>query len=422
MRVLMITGGSHGDVHPFLAIGRALRRRGHEVALLVHPYFQADVLAAGLEHRPLGEEVDLAALLRDPVLMHPTRGGPAVLRHVAEGAPAAAARLRAELQRAPPAVLVVHPICLGALQVAVECGVPAVVVQLSPMFWYRGRGGVPLLQRSPGAVREWSARALQRALLPLIVWQGDRLFGRILRRCDLPATRGALLAAFLGGQRNLGMWSPSLRARLDGDPQHGVICGFPWYDRVDRQPRLAPDLERFLAAGSPPVVFSLGTAAVHTAGDFYAIAIAACQLAGLRGVMLTGGVNELPRDLPEGIAACDYAPFSLLLGRGAATVHHGGIGSTAQALRSGRPAVVVPHAHDQFNNALWAVNRGTAQMIHRRRLTAPRLAAALRVVTRDATILARSAAMGAAIRAERDGAEVAAEEIEEVAGADGRRR
>jgi rhamnosyltransferase subunit B len=33
-------------------------------------------------------------------------------------------------------------------------------------------------------------------------------------------------------------------------------------------------------------------------------------------------------------------------------VHHGGVGSSAQALRAGIPQLVVPHAYDQFDNAM----------------------------------------------------------------------
>ena len=56
-------------------------------------------------------------------------------------------------------------------------------------------------------------------------------------------------------------------------------------------------------------------------------------------------------ELPKGVVAFDYAPFSLLFPRAAAIVHHGGIGTTGQAMRSGRPSLVMPCAWDQPDNA-----------------------------------------------------------------------
>lgn len=415
MRVLMLTGGSHGDVHPFLAIGRALRARGHEVRLLVHPYFRADVEAAGLEHAPVGESVDLAGLLRDPRLMHPVRGGPLVVGHILEHLGESVARLREHLTSFRPAALVSHHICFGAPWAAREAGVPDVRVLLAPMLWFHRDDPVPAPQRAPGRVR----RAIARRMLPVFrviaPWFVDRRFAREKRALGLAADPGGLVESFRGGDANLGMWSPTLRPRFEGDPEHAVVCGFPWYDRADLGPTLDASLGRFLDAGDPPVVFSLGTAAVHTARDFYALATAACGLAGLRGVLLHGGVAGVPDPLPDTMHAAAYAPFSLLMPRAAVNVHHGGIGSTAQAMRAGRPMVVVPHAHDQFNNATHAVLRGVGLQIRRDRLRAPRLAELLRRAADDGPLRANAIALGAAIRAEEDGAVVAAREIERAA-------
>ncbi|MFG0320161.1 MAG: glycosyltransferase, partial [Planctomycetota bacterium JB042] len=133
---------------------------------------------------------------------------------------------------------------------------------------------------------------------------------------------------------------------------------------------------------------------------------------GRRGVLLTGKAANVPGERPDGVIARDYAPFSLLLPRGAATVHHGGIGSTSQALRAGRPSVVVPHAHDQFNNAVHAVRLGVAAMVRRGRLDVDRLVRALRAVLDDPAVAARAATLGERLRSEPSGAEVAADLLE----------
>ena len=70
-----------------------------------------------------------------------------------------------------------------------------------------------------------------------------------------------------------------------------------------------------------------------------------------RGLLLIGSSDNAPRQLPPGVRAFGYARFSTVLPRGCAVVHHGGVGTTAQALRSGKPTVVIPIVHDEFDNA-----------------------------------------------------------------------
>nr|MBA3625578.1 glycosyltransferase [Methylibium sp.] len=55
--------------------------------------------------------------------------------------------------------------------------------------------------------------------------------------------------------------------------------------------------------------------------------------------------------LPNWACHVAYAPFDALLPRLATLVHHGGIGTCAEALAAGVPQIVVPFAHDQFDNA-----------------------------------------------------------------------
>src|SRR5690349_11281187 len=98
------------------------------------------------------------------------------------------------------------------------------------------------------------------------------------------------------------------------------------------------NLLRFLGKGPTPIVFTLGSAAVHIAGDFYRESIKAAKLLNRRAVLLIGGERNRPAEpLPEGIIAVNYAPFGEILPRAAAMVHQCGVGTTAQGLRAGIP-------------------------------------------------------------------------------------
>src|SRR5262249_49590922 len=113
-------------------------------------------------------------------------------------------------------------------------------------------------------------------------------------------------------------------------PPRVTLAGFPLYDERDVTP-LPPELGAFLDARPPPIAFAPGSGSVQ-ARPFFEAAIDACTRIGRRGVLLTRFPEQVPPNLPEGVRHVAYAPFSQLLPRAAALVHHGGIGTSAQGM------------------------------------------------------------------------------------------
>jgi UDP:flavonoid glycosyltransferase YjiC (YdhE family) len=114
-------------------------------------------------------------------------------------------------------------------------------------------------------------------------------------------------------------------------------------------------------------VFTLGSAAVLAAGDFYEQSSRAAIRLGVRAVLLIGNdQRNLPHTpLPESICVAKYAPYSGLFPRAALVVHQGGVGTTAQCLRAGRPMLIMPYSHDQPDNARRMRRMGVARVIQR---------------------------------------------------------
>jgi UDP:flavonoid glycosyltransferase YjiC (YdhE family) len=202
-------------------------------------------------------------------------------------------------------------------------------------------------------------------------------------------------------------------------PRQAVISGFPFYDR-DGEGGMSPELVRFLDAGPSPLVFTLGSSAVVDAGPFYEHNIAAAKLLGRRAVLLVGkDPRNQPASLPDDVVAFAYAPYSELFPRAAAIVHQGGIGTTAQAVRSGRPMLVMPYAHDQPDNAERVRRLGIARTIARHRYTPARAAAELRHLLDNPAYSQRAAEVGAEIRLE-DGVRIACDALEGMYGVAGK--
>jgi MGT family glycosyltransferase len=393
-----------------LAVGRALAARGHECAVATHPYFTPEIVAAGLAPDALLTAMSYERLLREPHLFHRVRGPAVLVRAFGAVLPDLIAGLRARIAERRPDLIFAHHAAIGARWVAAEAGVPCAVGVLAPFAWCASEDPVPLLQLAPGAWRRHQARVLGRAAIPALHALSDRWINRLRSRTGFAPGRNLLFGEARGGDLNLGLWSRAFRPALPGDPPQGAICGFPWYDG-GRDAALDPELEHFLAAGEPPVVFTLGSAAVHSARDFFDLAARACARLGRRGVLLVGRDIPGPRALPRGVIAIPWAPHSRLMPRALVNVHHGGIGSTAQALRAGRPALVIPHAYDQFNNAVRVVALAAGRMLARHRATAARLADDLERCISDDAIAARAADLGRRLAAE-DGARTAAGHLE----------
>jgi UDP:flavonoid glycosyltransferase YjiC (YdhE family) len=109
------------------------------------------------------------------------------------------------------------------------------------------------------------------------------------------------------------------------------------------------------------------------------------------------------------VGAIDHA---WLFPRCAAAVHYASVGTTAAALRAGIPSVPIPHMTDQFLWARRVHDLGVAAApIPRRRLTAERLAEAVRAATGDDAMRRRAVVLGEQIRAE-DGVARAVEAFE----------
>jgi rhamnosyltransferase subunit B len=419
MRVLITATGSHGDINPFIAIGRTLLGRGHQVAYVTNPYFQAQIEEAGIEFIPLGELLDLRDIKDMPEVMHPRKGGKVVFERLL--LPFADESLRVLpgiLDSWKPDVVMHHHICLATAWLCEQKGIPTANGVLAPMMWMTRGDVFSPMWWSPLHPPAWMRWMMARTLRPMVRWMGNKFFNPLRRQHGMPPLEDCWGAACRGGTVNLGLWSPHFRGPLENDPAQGVICGFPWHDRHGAQEHAGDAVERFLAAGPEPILFSLGTAAVHVARGFYQVASDACRLIGRRGMLLVGNSGATVKDPPPGVSLFSYVPFSCVMARCAANVHHGGIGTTGQGLRAGRPTVIVPHAHDQYDNAARAERLGVSETLRRGRLTAHRLADALTAVLDNPTIRANATLVGARLKAE-DGASVAAEQIEKLGAGQG---
>ncbi len=413
MKVLVTTIGSSGDVYPFLSVARALRARGHEVLMLVNRCFQVEVSAAGFRCEGVGPAFELADIADKPDMMHPRRGTTVIFREFV--LPSVAPMLNAveaAITNFSPDVALSHATSFPTRWVCQRRGIPCAQAVLSPMVWFS--------RYEPVILRPWEPRFQPRVYFRLrnvlAKWASRRIIDRpmneIRRRCGFPDLRDHLFGALRAGDINLALWSPVFRPPMPDDPPRSRICGFAWNDSPNDTVAATPALDRFLADGPPPIIFTLGSTAVHVADDFYQHAADACHLLGRRGVLLTGRTDNASLRLSDDVVAVPYVEHARVLPQGCASVVHGGVGTTGQALRAGKPVVVVPFAHDQFDNAARARRMGVSVTVSRSRVQPHRLAKELKRLLDNPEVVRRAEQVGLDMAAE-NGADTAARALEE---------
>jgi UDP:flavonoid glycosyltransferase YjiC (YdhE family) len=409
VRVLVATDGTWGDVAPLLAVARDLRLRGHSVLALLNPSFAGEAERLGLDEERAGVPWEERLLDVDPTrLMRPVSGTIRVLRDLLiPQIPSWVAATERAANSFGPDAGVVHHFCWGALWSLHQRGLPVAATFLAPAALMSADDPVRPLPEFPSPPR-LLARANGRILKSLFRRILDRPAGAHFGAAGLPAPRDLFFLAQRIARISLALWSPHLRGPARDDPPHLHICGcaFP----VEPDP-LPPELEAHLDAGEPPVVVTLGTSARAVGMDLYRAAAEASERIGRRAVLLTGGSENRPDPLPAAIAAFDEAPHGKLLPRACAIVHHGGAGTAAQALRAGKPAVIVPFGHDQADNAYRVEKLGGAWVVPRRRASADRLARTLDEMLGSPAIRESARRIGEMVRRE-DGSGKAARLVE----------
>lgn len=351
MQFLLSALGSAGDVHPFIAIGQALAGRGHAVRLLAAAPFEERVRRAGIEFVALGSPGEFEAMVQRAELWDPRRGALLLLDELLDRLAEAFDDLAALASARPGTVLVGSTLSWAVRLLQETTGMPAATVHLSP-YCLPSAFDPPVLA-GIGDLSWMPVRAVRALQWTLERFVTDRLIAprlnRLRARLGLPPTRHILSRWVHAPDLVVGAWPAWFAAPQPDWPAQAVLAGFPLFDE-DAAPPLDAALVDFLAAGEPPIGITPGSAMAH-GRHFFATALDTCSRLGRRAVVVTPYTEQLPSSLPSWAHPVGYAPFSRLLPRLGALVHHGGIGTSAQALAAGLAQLVVPFAHDQFDNA-----------------------------------------------------------------------
>jgi UDP:flavonoid glycosyltransferase YjiC (YdhE family) len=415
-RIVIATWGSLGDLYPYLAIALQLQARGDHPVIATNEYFRRKVQQAGLDFAPLGPHLPPDRGADFPELGDLKSGPEFLIRKVLlpplmQGFDETLAAIRGA------DVLVTHCVTFGAQIAAEKTGIPWVSTVLAPTS-FMSAYDPPILAAHPWLRHlRLLGPAVNRRIMEVGRAQTNPWFDSIRefrRGLHLPAEWNPLFEGQHSPHLVLALYSAAMGARQPDWPPHARITGFPFFEQPWRERALDPEIARFLDSGPPPIVFTLGSAAIYHAGDFFRSSVEAAHQLGQRALLLAGDSpqNHPPQPLPPGTMVAGYAPYAPVFARAAVNVHQGGIGTTAEALRAGRPMLVVPYGFDQPDNAARAGRLGVARVVERRKYDAKRAAHNLKLLLERPKYAAAAAAIAERVRVE-DGANAACDAIHE---------
>ena len=432
MRIVFNTFGTLGDLHPMLALATELRHRGHDCIFAVPEVFRIVLDPLGFPLYPIPPDLDPSnkALIAD--LMDLRRGSERLLRDVLFPAlPETVAHLRAAVAADGGADLLVSGDFAYAAPIVAELtGIRWASLALAPLSFYSSHDSPALVANPAIAWLEDAVPALDRAIVPFARWytrDWPAAVYELRRQLGLKRGRNPIFDAKNSPQLVLALFSSLLATPQPDWPHDTVLAGFTFFDNsqtgaanpASATSNLPAQVAEFLKMGEPPIVFTLGSSAVFAAGDFYAISAAAIEKLGARAILLTG---VLPDGQPRGILSpqlctAEYVAYSDLFPHAAAIVHQGGVGTLAQALKAGKPMLIMPCSHDQPDNARRAQRLGVSRTIPRNKYTSDRAAAELHTLLRDPATAPRytaAAQQAAAQIANENGTVTACDAVEDL--------
>ena len=346
MHVILTSIGTDGDIYPFIGLGQKLKAMGHAVTLAVSEHYQPLAIQHGFQFSSLVSSEENWELFDHPDFWNPVKTGPLAAKWGLKHLPRQYELMLSLIQS--DSVIVANPGVFAARLASEKTGCPIVSLILQP--WIIPSSIAPPMM--PGL------HAMRRA--PRIFWDlfwrsldlyGAMLIGRGLNRFRASLGLKPMRRIFrnwLSSQLAIGMFPDWYGPRQPDWPRQIQIAGFPLSDGR-KDPVLPNEVLRFCETGKPPVVFTFGTGMRHSA-PLFRLAVEAMALTDLRAIFLTKHRDQLPDPLPSNIFHCEFASFHRLFPHCSAVVHHGGIGTSSQAMAAGKPQLILPICFDQADN------------------------------------------------------------------------
>lgn len=374
LNIVIMVIGSRGDAQPFLKIGKVLKEQyGHRVRIATHPAFREFVEKdSGLEFFSVGGDPSelMAFMVKNPGLiptLETVRAGDIGRRRAAmaemfggfwracinatdDEKDVRNLKMMGEKQPFVADAIIANPASFAHVHCAEALGIPLI---LSFTFPYTPTRAFPhpLASIKKSNVDPGYTNFMSYPLVEMMVWQGLGDLVNDLRvktlGLDPVSTLWAPGALYRMNVPFAYLWSPSLVPKPADWGDEIDISGFVFLDLASTFEPPDP-LTKFLGDGETPIYIGFGSIVVDDADKFTEMIFEAVKLAGVRALVSKGWGGLGGDEVPDNIFMLENTPHDWLFPKVKACVIHGGAGTTAIALKCGKPTMVVPFFGDQY--------------------------------------------------------------------------
>ncbi|GAM20028.1 hypothetical protein SAMD00019534_032030 [Acytostelium subglobosum LB1] len=400
MRITILTIGSRGDIQPYLALAKAMKTFGHQVTLASHELYRDLVTKDfGLNFRPLsGDPKELMDLC--------VRNGIFTPKFIKE----ALSRFRQfidDLLRScteashDAEALIATPGCFAGPHIAQALQIPFFHSFTMPFHRTRMYPNpfAPFASSQLGGVFNLATHIMMEKIL----WQP--VSGQInqwrTEVLKLPAWNSSVAITETYRIPYLYCYSKHLVPKPIDWGGEVSLTGY-WFlpETNDKAP--PETLVTFLDQGSPPIYIGFGSIVIEDPDAMSLIIAEAVKLVGRRAIISQGwGGLKLSGDKYQDIYLLDQpVSHSWLFEKVSMVVHHGGAGTTAQGILSGKPTLIVPFFGDQFFWGERIQEVGIGKALSSKELSAKSMSNAILSVIDDTDVVSRVKLLSTKLRDE----------------------
>lgn len=405
MRIVIIALGSRGDVQPYIALGKGLKKSGHIIRLVTHQDFEELVNFHGLEFWPVEGNVQDIAQSKEMQGRIEKGNFLSVMSQMKKEATRGAIKLaKVGMKSCKDMDLIIAGIggLFAGFSMAEKFNISFLQAYYIPFTPTKVFASF-LFPKIPFRSRSFFNRFTY-SIARQIIWQGYKSSDNLARKQVLGLPPASFLGPFKSGRFNqnpvLYGFSPSVIPKPSDWDNNIYITGY-WL--LDHEDDWVPpyELVEFIKSGTKPIYVGFGSMSSTKPEETADIILNAIAKTKQRAIMLSGWGGLKKTNLPDTVFMVDSIPISWLFPRVAASVHHGGAGTTAETLKAGIPSIVIPFFGDQFFWGKRVAELGVGpDPIPRKKLTTERLVQAIQETLTNQTMHQRASDLGTKIRAE----------------------
>ena len=372
-KIILITIGSLGDLNPFIALAHALSEEGYKPIIATSETYRDYIKSENIEFFPIKPDItdlkeslgfDLPDLARSMAKNDRFLFEKVIFPYLSD-------TYDDLLPICEDVVAIIsHSISFAARPVAEKLKKISFTILLSPLMIYSPldppKGSIIPFMDDPNSKVGIAYNQLLIGLMGFLASVWAHPLRKLRSSRGLPKLKGLnLLLGDKERSHHIALFNSSLILNSAKENNNIFYAGHSFHDNYNQTSRLPGNLEQFLECGSSPIIFTLGSFVSQDALSYYKLFARVATKLARRAILL---VNEadyeaLQKEHLKNIFICSYIRHSLIFPRCCLIVHHGGIGTTGQALKAGVPQIVIPFLGDQFDNAERLCRLGVALKI-----------------------------------------------------------